>query len=394
MIRLPNWARDLGVAKHGAILVDGSSLSDDWLDHAPENQWQHCDWFCAAWHHLTGSVERKHEANNGPAGSYAFRLNDAPPELYDFAWANRIFLFLRRWSAWQREQSETELFGQLPQAEIVLTHDVDALKKTPEIRIKQSAFHAYNAGRALIRGNLVQVGQRAKSAMIFLLQPASFDTFSAIRRMEADAGLRSVLHFYGDPAGYRRASISRILIDPAYDVLGLKKEFAAFKDGGWTIGLHQSTCAWCDASVMRAERLRVEETLGDSVEHCRQHWLRFSWNSTWRAQQEAGLSRDSTLGFNDRPGFRNGAALRINPWDFNNDCPMKIEAEPMVFMDSHFYDYGAFDSEARLVEMARWLDEIKFVHGQATVNWHTHTITTAYGWEGGYRQLISLLTRN
>ena len=70
---------------------------------------------------------------------------------------------------------------------------------------------------------------------------------------------------------------------------------------------------------------------------------------------------------------------------------MTIEVLPMVIMDSHFYDYQPMTGDERFHQMKRWLDEIKAVRGQATVNWHTHTITSAYGWGEGYIQLLDML---
>ncbi len=42
---------------------------------------------------------------------------------------NRIALFLRRWAAREQGMSEEDLFDSLPKAEIILTHDVDAIAK-------------------------------------------------------------------------------------------------------------------------------------------------------------------------------------------------------------------------------------------------------------------------
>src|SRR5204863_250619 len=158
------------------------------------------------------------------------------PRQFERAWVNRMYLFLRRWAAHYAQADEDRLLGPLPAAQIIITHDVDAIRKTPEIRIKQGAFHAWNGVRSAMGGHL------AKAA-------------------------------------------------------------------------------------------------GAELVACRQHWLLFSWGHTWCAQEAAGLRRDATLGFNDRPGFRNSAALEFEPWDFARERPCALHALPMVFMDSHFYDY-------------------------------------------------------
>jgi hypothetical protein len=387
-VALPDWGVDLGI--DGGILVEDSAIAPG---EGPE--WERCDWVLAAWLHLTGAAERSQEDAAGPIGSYAFRLKEYDGRRYDRAWVNRIFLFLRRWAARQAGMTEEALLGPMPSPEIVLTHDVDAVRKTAEIRLKQSAFHALNATRAAANGKFKDAAGLIGRSMQFALRPADFQTLGEVRRLEEAAGLRSILHFYGGPPGLRRGSLSRILIDPAYDIMSpdLVSELARLREGGWTIGLHQSFNSWTDADPMRSERKRVEEASGTRIIHCRQHWLRFSWKDTWRAQDAAGLSHDSTLGFNDRPGFRNGAALAIHPWDFTFERPLALSAQPMAFMDSHFYDYAMMSEDERVEAMGHWIEEIRSVAGQATVNWHTHTITNAYGWGTGYRELLRLMAK-
>lgn len=385
-VALPDWAADLGV--DGQLLVFACLLD---AGDAPD--WQRCDWIANAFHMLAGSSERVHEQIHGPALSYAFRLPRALDPLHQRAWVNRIFLFLRRWAAHQAGQPEEAVFGPLPQAQIRLTHDVDAVRLTPEIRLKQTAFQFANAARALVRGDVPSTRARLGDARRYALSAGDFRTFARVRDIERSAGLRSTLHFYGGPPGLRRGSPRRILIDPAYDIGSdmMRGELRAFREGGWTVGLHQSFDAWDNARAMAREKASIEAALGAEVLHCRQHWLHFSWEKTWAAQAAAGLNLDSTLGFNDRPGFRSGHALRVRPWDEATDRPLSISTVPMVLMDSHFYDYsgnGQADVEA---QMKPWIDEVRAVGGEATVNWHTHTITDVYGWGAGFEALVGLL---
>ena len=139
------------------------------------------------------------------------------------------------------------------------------------------------------------------------------------------------------------------------------------------------------------QKLRLESVAGP-IAACRQHWLHFSWEKTWAAQWAAGLTLDATLGFNDRPGFRASHALRIAPWDGAKAAPMqRFEMIPMLFMDSQFYDYGRLSPAEIGAAMKPWLDEVRAVHGTATVNWHTQTLTDAYGWRPGFEELLSQL---
>jgi hypothetical protein len=157
---------------------------------------------------------------------------------------------------------------------------------------------------------------------------------------------------------------------------------------GWQVGLHQSFNAWAEPELMREQRVQIERALNLPVTSCRQHWLRFSWERTWRAQQEAGLELDCTLGFNDRPGFRNGAALCYSPWDDDIKRPMKLKILPLMLMDSHLYDYLQLTEVQRNEQVRRWLDEIRQVRGAATVVWHQRAWARDYGWDKTYLSLL------
>ena len=172
----------------------------------------------------------------------------------------------------------------------------------------------------------------------------------------------------------------------------MRGELRAFTEGGWTVGLHQSFGAWDDAGPMLPEKARLERALDGPVRHCRQHWLHFSWARTWAAQAAAGLELDSTLGFNDRPGFRGAHALTVRPWDMAAGRPLAIDIVPMLFMDSHFYDYSSGGGADPETAMRPWLQEVRAVGGEVTVNWHTHTITDVYGWGSGFESLLGLLS--
>jgi hypothetical protein len=382
-VRLPEWANDLGPF----LLVPERFRA---AGEGPD--WRNIDWLGTAFWYLHGSAERAHEAAHGPIHSYSFRLGGWDSRMWERAWVNRIALFLRRWSAHEKQADETQWLGPLPEPEIVVTHDVDAVRKTPAIRIKQSVFHLFNAGRSLVGGYLRQAWDRFVQALRFFFGSGGYWNFDTITQIERHAGIRSCFNWYGGAGGMRRPPRD-LLFDPSYDVMQpqIASKLRELRSAGWMIGLHQSFAAWDDAARMQQERARLEAALGASVTSCRQHWLRFSWARTWKAQQQAGLELDTTLGFNDRPGFRVAAALRYRPWDSDIAGPLGVEVLPMVLMDSHLYDYQPLDESGRNAQMRRWIEEIKAVRGQASVIWHTHVLSSDYGWRSGFEYLIKLV---
>jgi hypothetical protein len=384
-VHLPEWAADLGI--DGALLVPAQFVT---AGDTP--QWLRTDWLGVAHWYLDGVAERAFEQRNGPIHSYSYRLRGWDGRMWKRAWVNRTALWLRRWAAREQNASEEALFGPLTDAEILLTHDVDAVEKTFAIRCKRAAFQVFKGFRCLSRGQFERGFAYFARAGAFFFSVDSYWNFDHVTTVEQSRALRSHFNFYGGRGGLLRAP-SALLFDPGYDVRDprLAAQIQDLCSRGWTIGLHQSFNSWRDADRMRQEKLRLDTCLPVPVSSCRQHWLRFAWNDTWRAQQESGFLLDTTLGFNDRPGFRNGAALDFHPWDPIECQPMRLTALPMVLMDSHLYDYGDTTEVKLRDEMQYWIDEIRAVRGKASVIWHQHSLAPDYGWSGGFETFVSLL---
>jgi hypothetical protein len=185
------------------------------------------------------------------------------------------------------------------------------------------------------------------------------------------------------------------LFDPAYDVRTRDnvRDLRSLAEAGFAIGLHPSFDTWADIDGLLAQKQKVEAAVDRSITTCRQHWLRFSWAETWQSQETAGFDQDTTLGFNDRLGFRNGAAINFNPLrDVNSGDLLQLRSWPMVMMDSHLHDYERLDPAGQKAQINSCIGEICSVGGQATLLWHPHTLSADYGWREGFETLVGALT--
>lgn len=382
-VLLPDWGRACGVDGRLAVPREACLNSD-----APA--WEEVDWWLAAFLMLECWHERVWELNHGPIHSYSLRLSGWDERVWDHAWVNRIALFFRRWAARQLCRPEGELLGALPAPEFVMTHDVDAVSKTVPIRLKQGAFSLFNAVRSMAAGNVRQAAVSLTQAVRFLFGREDWWTLDRLIEEEELAGIRSHFNFFSDG---RRKTFMRWLFDPGYDIAAprLSHFIKKIHEGGWVVGLHPTFDAWQDPMLIRAQRMGLESRLGAAVKTCRQHWLRYSWGHTLAAQSQAGIHLDTTLMFNDRPGFRAAAAMRWAPWSPEQGGVHHVVVLPTVLMDSHLYDYRQMSATERRAAIAAWLDEVRAVGGAIAVVWHPHTLTNDYGWTDGFMELIDTM---
>jgi hypothetical protein len=382
-VLLPKWAIECGV--DGWLAVPSEACLNP-LDPA----WEDVDWWLASFLMLECWHERAWELKYGPIHSYSLQLKDWDARVWDHAWVNRIALFFRKWAAHRLYRPGEELFGVLPEPEFVITHDVDAVSKTVPIRFKQCTFIIFNATRSIASGDVRRAITLFTQAIRFLLGFENWWTLDRLIEQERQAGIRSHFNFFFDR---RRKTFMRWLLDPSYDIstLKLSRFIRKIDEEGWVVGLHPTFDAWQDPMLISAQRKGIGAIVDKEIRTCRQHWLRFSWGGTWAAQSQAGIYLDTTLMFNDRPGFRAAVATSWAPWNSANENAHNLTALPTVLMDSHLYDYRQMNDSERRTAILAWLGEVRAVGGKVAIVWHPHTLTNDYGWADGFTELVNIV---
>jgi hypothetical protein len=130
--------------------------------------------------------------------------------------------------------------------------------------------------------------------------------------------------------------------DPNYRLAKIADLLSEADRRGSSVCLHGSYTSVVGGGSLKEEVRAMEKTLGKKPLGSRQHWLRFdNHENLFDAIERSELLFDSTLGFPDLVGFRNGASFAFPPYNFREERPYNFLEIPLVIMD------GSLESEAR-----------------------------------------------
>jgi hypothetical protein len=130
--------------------------------------------------------------------------------------------------------------------------------------------------------------------------------------------------------------------DPSCGVSQLAPYLTKASRKSFCVGIHGSYTSVFEEESLASEVSTFVAATGTIPMGGRQHWLRFqSHERLFRAVENAGLLFDSSLGFSESVGFRNGANFAFPPYDFENEKPHEFLEIPLAIMD------GGLESAAR-----------------------------------------------
>ncbi len=160
--------------------------------------------------------------------------------------------------------------------------------------------------------------------------------------------------------------------DPDYELKEIASQLKAALGQDFSVGIHGSYRSVVEDDTLTQETQALATAAGLKPLGGRQHWLRFGCHKKlFDTVTDAGLIADSTLGFPDMPGFRNGAAFAFPPYDFARERPYDFLEIPLVLTD------GALEAAVRRLrkepeEIARGIlaESRKWGWGGIALLWH------------------------
>jgi len=234
---------------------------------------------------------------------------------------------------------------------ICLTHDIDRIYK-PFFDKCIEIVHWFKNGDPL---------RAARCIPPLHSKRIPWCNFREIAALEESYGAHSSLFFLAIEEGE---------MGYAYDIRDLEQEICTLRDRGWDIGLHGGCEAYRDPERLKRERRSLEKVLNRSVVGYRNHFLRFQVPETWDLLEKEGFLYDTTVGYTDCAGFRNGMCHPFRPFNLHTNSEMEILEIPLAVMDRTLLS-GMRLSTTQAWDLTKQLiDTVERLHGVITILWH------------------------
>jgi hypothetical protein len=232
---------------------------------------------------------------------------------------------------------------------VALTHDVDRTKKTYQ-------YFTYFV-KNLVKGKIGEALKHIKTPG----EKEPYWSFYDIAKLEDSYGLRSTFYMLDESIKFNPFDLSTFALAVGrYDLFEPKiQEAVKYLDAnGWEIGLHGSYLSYNNKDLLSREKQRLESIVGHKVIGTRQHYLNMD-AGTWKIHEELGFEYDSTWGFTDDIGIKEGHIKHFYP----NESSFVVF--PLTIMDICFMNLP--DRWERFYNI---LDQVEKQDGVLVLNWH------------------------
>ncbi len=167
------------------------------------------------------------------------------------------------------------------------------------------------------------------------------------------------------------------------------QELIAYFSVVYKVGLHPS---W-QSSVAAGEKILTEEKewleviIDKTVEHSRQHYIKFTLPQNFRRFIACGLLKDYSMGYGSINGFRASVASSFYWFDLEKNETTPLQLFPFCFMDANSFYEQKFTPQQAYEELVHYYNTIKKLNGLCVTIWHNHFLGTEKmftGWKEMY----------
>jgi hypothetical protein len=160
-----------------------------------------------------------------------------------------------------------------------------------------------------------------------------------------------------------------------YATRSVQRLARSIADEGMELGLHSSIRAWEFANRFEEEAQRFAAGFGCRPQGVRAHWWSLkpgAHEDSMRVAARAGFVYDSSLGMNERSGFRRGTAYPFLPFDpLTGEHTGLVEVPPTIMDDALLLEGGN-----PVATLRRRLEMVRDSGGVLVLDWHSDVLRT------------------
>lgn len=252
---------------------------------------------------------------------------------------------------------------------VCLTHDIDDIYPTFSHRVLSGLWC------------LKKIDLKALKEYLFwnIEKPSPYINFKKIIDLEKKYNAKSTFYFMAtalDPKRFR------------YNIEDIAGQLEFIAGSGCEVGLHGGYYSYNDIEAVKSEKSRLENVLGKKVIGYRNHYLKFQTPQTWEILDECGFKYDSTYGYTNKIGFRNGMCHLFRPYNLQRQQWMNIYEIPLNVMECAMFDsVNPLNAWERIKQL---LEKVELCKGVLTLLWHNNVFGCPYReqWAELYKKIL------
>ena len=251
---------------------------------------------------------------------------------------------------------------------VFLSHDIDTIhsgfKKDLKNEIKSLNLH-----------------KLPSLALRRLLGKDSWNNIEDVVQIEKDLGVRSTFYFLPKKEAE----------NADYTMEEVEPYFSAIEDASSEIGVHGSLGTGFDLTELNNEIRALKRKIYGN----RFHYLQYDARDTPPILEATSLEYDSSVGFAEQIGFRNGICFPFREFNFDTGKAYEHLQIPLTIMDTTLMDeelMGKFTHSQTQKQIYDLINEVEKFGGVLTVLWH-NTYFTNYKYAGWGDRFIDLVVR-
>ncbi len=276
---------------------------------------------------------------------------------------------------------------------VALTHDVDDPERPS--RLPGLAWRYLRGGGTRRRETYWQMAAEIRvrgmgdAVSVRPTKRRAWD-FGEFCRIERQLAMRSA--FYFATVGRREGHT----FDVCYEVsrARYRKIISRLESDGWEVGLHAAYLTRAGEPAVKLQLERLDRLTNAPVVGVRHHYLQLDPDHPMGSLAEhaaSGLCYDTSIGFNDCPGFRAGTALPYQP--LIPTAPAATSGSflelPMSLADMHLEGLG---EEEAVDIVIRHMEAVRGLGGLALLNWHVGRWHSDPTWRAAYQAVCRFLS--